>query len=217
MNRNTRLRQQQEPSGYEMVQIRVISKSYSQVRAIVGELGQSDTDLLRGLRECHGINFDSLHVDPTLHIVVSSQHGGVHQERRQPDLAPVDPDQRDDCAGLRGSNPEVARQEGQGGRAGHAEDYRMITLFLLSPIIAAFFTLIVLFVVISYDGNKRKCHYCGKTVHLFCENRMQMSPTHNRCQREIIHKLMQQPGRGATVMREVLDWNAATGDHQHIL
>lgn len=74
MNRNTRLRQQtHDPSGYEMIQIRVISKSYSAIRAIVGELGQSDTDLLRGLSECHGVNFDSLHVDPTLHIVVSSQ------------------------------------------------------------------------------------------------------------------------------------------------
>ena len=57
----------------ELIGYKIISKSYSQVRAIFAELGTSDTELLRALKEGHGIEFDSLHMDPVLHFVVSSQ------------------------------------------------------------------------------------------------------------------------------------------------
>lgn len=64
MNRNGH-----KVQALKMVNYRVLQKPYSQVRAICAELGTSDTQLLRGLREVHQLEFDTLHDDPMLYIV----------------------------------------------------------------------------------------------------------------------------------------------------
>lgn len=56
----------------ELVRCKVVSKKYSSVRAIMAELGQSDTVLLKALKRGHGIEFDSLREDPTLFFVIDS-------------------------------------------------------------------------------------------------------------------------------------------------
>lgn len=69
-------RQQFTPSNtsnnLDLVGYKVITKLYSQVRAIFAELGESDTLLLRALRDGHGIEFDSLRTDPALFFVIGS-------------------------------------------------------------------------------------------------------------------------------------------------
>ena len=56
-----------------LVGFKVIKKRYQQVRQIFAELGQSDTALLRALKEGHGIEFDSLRQDPFLYFIVSQE------------------------------------------------------------------------------------------------------------------------------------------------
>lgn len=60
-----------DPDGKTMVGFKVVQKQYSQIRAIFAELGQSDTLLLRALKEGHGITFNSLTENPMLFFVVS--------------------------------------------------------------------------------------------------------------------------------------------------
>lgn len=54
------------PHAFDIVRYRVHKRPYSSIRAIMAEMGQSDTVLLRGLRELHNIYFDSLREDPML-------------------------------------------------------------------------------------------------------------------------------------------------------
>jgi hypothetical protein len=64
---NTRKDLQLDLIGYK-----IVMKLYSQVRMIFAELGESDTLLLRALRDGHGIQFNSLIEDPMLYFVVGS-------------------------------------------------------------------------------------------------------------------------------------------------
>ena len=57
----------------DLLKYRVEHKRYSQLRAIMAELGESDTLLLRALRDGHGIQFDSVKDDPELYFTVDSQ------------------------------------------------------------------------------------------------------------------------------------------------
>jgi len=64
----------------DLVKFRIISKRYSQVRAIMAELGESDTLLLRSLRDGFGIRFDSVKEDPELFFVQDSEQMGLLRE-----------------------------------------------------------------------------------------------------------------------------------------
>lgn len=52
---------------------KVVSKLYSSVRRIFAELGQSDTILLRALKEGHEIEINTLIEDPMLYFIVSQE------------------------------------------------------------------------------------------------------------------------------------------------
>lgn len=65
-NQNNRL-------AFDLVKVKCISKEYWRVRAIMAELGRSDTDLKLALRDGHGVNLETLTPDTMLHFVVSSQ------------------------------------------------------------------------------------------------------------------------------------------------
>lgn len=56
----------------ELVRYRVLEKSYSKWRAIIAELGESDTAFLIALREVHGIAFDKA-ADPMLYVTQDTQ------------------------------------------------------------------------------------------------------------------------------------------------
>lgn len=56
----------------EVVRYRVLSKPYSAWRAILAEIGQSDTDFLIALRELHGIKIDKK-TDPQLFLTQDTQ------------------------------------------------------------------------------------------------------------------------------------------------
>lgn len=51
----------------ELVRFRVLGKTYSKWRAIIAELGESDTNFLRALKECHGITINKRE-DPMLYV-----------------------------------------------------------------------------------------------------------------------------------------------------
>lgn len=56
----------------DVIRFKIIAKRYSQIRAVMAEhTGESDTALLRALRNGHGIEFDSLRQDPIIYIVIS--------------------------------------------------------------------------------------------------------------------------------------------------
>ena len=57
----------------DLLKYRVEHKCYSQIRAVMAELGESDTMLLRALKEGHGLEFDSLTNDPELYFTIDSQ------------------------------------------------------------------------------------------------------------------------------------------------
>lgn len=59
--------------AFDLVKVKVISRSYRQTLAIMSETGITDTNLQRLLRDGHGISFDSATVNPMLHFVISSQ------------------------------------------------------------------------------------------------------------------------------------------------
>ena len=65
------IRERCKPARLELIGFRIESKRYSQVRAIMAEMGQSDTQLLIALAK-HGIKFNSL-TDPELFFTVSSE------------------------------------------------------------------------------------------------------------------------------------------------
>lgn len=56
----------------ELVRFRVLGKPYSKWRAIIAELGESDTTFLIGLREIHGIGI-AKNDDPMLYVVQDTQ------------------------------------------------------------------------------------------------------------------------------------------------
>lgn len=52
--------------AFDHIRFRIHRRNYSSIRAIMAETGESDTTLLRGLRDLHGIYFDSLKDDPLI-------------------------------------------------------------------------------------------------------------------------------------------------------
>lgn len=64
----------------DLIGFSVLSKRYSSVRAIFAELGESDTLLLRALKEGHGIEFDSLHTDQELFFVIDQDEVAEFQK-----------------------------------------------------------------------------------------------------------------------------------------
>lgn len=56
----------------ELIRYRVIAKPYSSWRAIIAELGESDTLFLIALRELHGVYIDKSE-DPMLYVVQDTQ------------------------------------------------------------------------------------------------------------------------------------------------
>lgn len=56
----------------ELVRYRVLGKPYSKWRAIVAELGESDTAFLIALREVHGIGIAKAD-DPMLYVIQDTQ------------------------------------------------------------------------------------------------------------------------------------------------
>ena len=74
MNRNNTL---------DLIGYNIVSKRYSQVRAIFAELGQSDTILLMALKKGHGIVIDK-DQDPDLFFIVSSQQMGLMKDNNIP-------------------------------------------------------------------------------------------------------------------------------------
>lgn len=62
-----------DPLALEMVQYRVLGNPYSKWRAILAETGESDTNFKIGLKELHGLEFETLRDDPMLYITQDTQ------------------------------------------------------------------------------------------------------------------------------------------------
>lgn len=63
----------------ELVRYRVLGKTYSKWRAIIEELGESDTNFLRALRDVHGIFIDKKD-DPMLYVIQDTQQMRLFQQ-----------------------------------------------------------------------------------------------------------------------------------------
>ncbi len=56
----------------ELIRYRIHQRRYSQWRAIFAEMGESDTNFLKGLKETHGLKIDKAE-DPILYVTEDTQ------------------------------------------------------------------------------------------------------------------------------------------------
>lgn len=56
----------------ELIRYRIHQRRYSAWRAIFAEMGESDTNFLKGLKETHGLNIDKKD-DPILYVTEDTQ------------------------------------------------------------------------------------------------------------------------------------------------
>lgn len=70
--------------AFDLVKFRVHKRRYSQLRAIISELGESDTMLLRALASIHDIHLNTLTEDPELYFTEDTHQLGLLKEQGVP-------------------------------------------------------------------------------------------------------------------------------------
>lgn len=58
--------------AFDLVKFRVLGKPYSKWRAIIAEMGESDTAFLIGLKQLHGLDIEK-DADPMLYVIQDTQ------------------------------------------------------------------------------------------------------------------------------------------------
>lgn len=70
--------------AFDLVKFRIHKRQYSQLRAIISELGESDTMLLRALASLHDIHINTFTDDPELYFTEDTHQLGLLREQAVP-------------------------------------------------------------------------------------------------------------------------------------